>query len=901
MPLPRVRDNEGLVGDDLQFTQFDEGLLTDVAPLDSPPGSTKDEANFDLLQDGTRRRRKGIKLEAGGSILVDPLGGADTPSSNTSFNWHRWNAVNEDASVTFIVMKLGSFIHFYTEADVMSTSRLVGSIQLAIYSARSSGVAGTTSVAVPHVSMTSGQGKLFITGKYLQPLIITYIPATLDFDVQVNELKYRDFVGNKDSIELGDQPNTIAPPTVNPDVTNGSHSYNLKNRGWPTRWIDAYKAGLRADGTISAGLARNRMPAKTMAPWAGVLRYKPGFAAGVTDTNPDDWLKMFDSDKLDEENFGTSSAAQGRFVLDAFDTRQAYVGNTGGLVVNSFPITSLTCTINAPFNWMGDVNLPRTKLTLQMVIETDTFSGWAHAPPYDKFFINNLNYRLYTTAAGPAGTYTNFTKFWYEEGTLRIVPLADPVWTAAAGPTTFSFEVVVLGKMNNNNPASFVIEPGTNMTVADKIGETNPEGDLINVRPTVNTFWQGRIFYAGVEHRTLSDSIMFSKLVTPDADVLKDYAQMYQENDPTDQFRNGLLPTDGGVIEIPGLGGVNGLVPLQNSLVILSENGIWELSGAGRNPFSATSISVRKIAEVEVTGPTAYVNGETGLFVASARGAFLVAPDTNSGYLRAISITFGKIQKFWSTLYAYNFKYAQAAYDVDNHKLIILLRRITDLTGDLQALEYSYDTILYYDAVLEAWTVETIPGALDINDLPALNGILHGIFVLDKVSRDKKIRYVIADSDVLSMFIADKADVTNYSDWGNPIEQAFLETSYVVGTDLARHKAAPVFTSFMKKTETGYAPVTLDPINTSSLKMQAKWDFTDKAQAGKWSQPQELYRPRAFLPSGTTDLSGYDIVTNRTKLRGRGRGLSLKLDAGTTATDAHLIGFTINPQYERVP
>lgn len=48
----------------LEQTDFSAGLITDSNPLQFPPNATIDEVNFQIEKDGSRRRRKGLLLEA---------------------------------------------------------------------------------------------------------------------------------------------------------------------------------------------------------------------------------------------------------------------------------------------------------------------------------------------------------------------------------------------------------------------------------------------------------------------------------------------------------------------------------------------------------------------------------------------------------------------------------------------------------------------------------------------------------------------------------------------------------------------------------------------------------------------------------------------------------------------
>jgi hypothetical protein len=85
------------------------------------------------------------------------------------------------------------------------------------------------------------------------------------------------------------------------------------------------------------------------------------------------------------------------------------------------------------------------------------------------------------------------------------------------------------------------------------------------------------------------------------------------------------------------------------------------------------------------------------------------------------------------------------------------------------------------------------------------------------------------------------------------------------------------------------------PVNSSSLKMQARWDWSDHPNAGEWGSEIQVYRHRrAYVPLEAEDPfnTGYPVIVTRNKVRGRGRSLHLKF-TGEEGKDAHLLGYGI--------
>src|SRR6185312_9113854 len=82
-------------------------------------------------------------------------------------------------------------------------------------------------------------------------------------------------------------------------------------------------------------------------------------------------------------------------------------------------------------------------------------------------------------------------------------------------------------------------------------------------RPTTGTWFQGRVWYTGVnasqqatgdaQFYTWSENIYFSQVCLSNA---TNFGNCFQVNDPTSEELFGILPSDGGVIQIPGSGNI---------------------------------------------------------------------------------------------------------------------------------------------------------------------------------------------------------------------------------------------------------------------------------------------------------------------------------------------------------
>ena len=83
--------------------------------------------------------------------------------------------------------------------------------------------------------------------------------------------------------------------------------------------------------------------------------------------------------------------------------------------------------------------------------------------------------------------------------------------------------------------------------------------------------------------------------------------------------------------------------------------------------------------------------------------------------------------------------------------------------------------------------------------------------------------------------------------------------------------------------------------NPSGCQLQARWGWSDSVNSGRWGNSQQIYRfTRNYIPSGVSDTFdyGFSVITTKTKLRGKGKSLSLHFES-ETGKDMQLLGWSI--------
>lgn len=277
-----------------EYRTFVKGLITEATALTFPENASLDEANFVLNRDGSRQRRLGMDYEVG--YLPTTITAVDVGTlADAAISLFKWTNAG-DGTYNFWVLQVGKKLFFGNAASTAISSGYLSAltIDLSTYSTHAD------YYKYP-VSMASGKGHLFVTGKYINPFNVHYNSGAGTTTKESMTLKIRDLVGVNDGTLVGLDQTTLT----------AAHKYNLKNQGWRSadavlgEYYDDIAYWLAAwPGTYPAN---NKIPASAL-----TANYEP------------------DPVKLRRIPFGEVNAPRGRFVLDLFNRDRATVSNIAG-------------------------------------------------------------------------------------------------------------------------------------------------------------------------------------------------------------------------------------------------------------------------------------------------------------------------------------------------------------------------------------------------------------------------------------------------------------------------------------------------------------------------------------------------------------------------------------------
>lgn len=661
-----------------------------------------------------------------------------------------------------------------------------------------------------------------------------------DVSIITYNMRVRDFVGNNDGVGNSIQPTTLTT----------SHRYNLFNRGWTQTEIEDYFDDL------------SKYPSKNM---TSNLGYKRVTNAG---TQEGFGTKEWDSAKMEAEVFKDASAPQGSLLLNPFDTTVAYgnVDPTSGVSAN-IPIESWSFAAGTP-----------TTVTIITTEPHGLSSG-------DAITIDNNRYKY---------TYWLIPVERSLDGQYTVTVVNDTTIQINVPDSLFAR----FTKWSNQ----YVSKGTVGVSIADGGGNiiSSSEGYITDKRPAVIAWYAGRVWYFGTPHERLMDTAMF----TPIIEGPQQYGLCYQQNDPTSDIFNSLLPTDGGTIRIAGLHGVKSATVLGDSLVVCAESGIWEIRG-GQGGFAADNYLVRKISDAECTSKVGTARADSAVCVATKRGIYLIGYDRNSGLINAQNMTVGRVNTYWNSIPESKLDGIRLDYDDAKKRLYTLVSRATLHT---KALSYAVPANRYTEALVYDFRIGE-GGAFYKLSMPLRlsgdsAGYIGGMTILDtsdNSGRNKKVKFVYvrtATGKLREIAFCDMENST-FTDISGEEHVPFFRAAYDNTGDWHKVKRN-IFCvyMFMGRTEQGFTEQDdeLVPINPGSVLLQARWDWSDSSTSGKWSNPVQAYRPRAAIYNPTSVAStpedGFPVIVTKNKIRGSGRALALYV-YGEAGKDAHILGWLI--------
>ena len=411
-------------------------------------------------------------------------------------------------------------------------------------------------------------------------------------------------------------------------------------------------------------------------------------------------------------------------------------------------------------------------------------------------------------------------------------------------------------------------------------------------RPSTGCWFQGRIFYAGVNASqpatgdepfyTWTENIYFSQIV----ERTSQFGNCFQANDPTSQNLFDILPDDGGVISIPGSGNIYKLFSLKFGLLVLAANGIWYIGGSSGIGFTATDFSVTRISAIQCISGTSVVDVQGFPMFWNEEGIYYVAPSPQGGSARspdiALEVTnlcLGSILTFYASIPLQSKKFARGDYNPLSYVVQWCYRSTNENTVTDR---YQFDKILNFNTANKAfypWTIGnsgTSPFIHDIRYVAGPGG---------STSPDPTFKYLssVSSGNTYNFTFSEERDDVNWMDWFSSSSAdytSFFTTGYHLGgKGILKFNPLYLFVYSNNLTNTQY-------------KVQGIWDYAVNRNSNKWGSIQ--------LVTNNFSTSNFNKTFRRHKIRGHGYVLQYKIQS-VSGQPFDIQGWTVAEQPNMAP
>lgn len=511
------------------------------------------------------------------------------------------------------------------------------------------------------------------------------------------------------------------------------------------------------------------------------------------------------------------------------------------------------------FTMLGSVSsYSYPNITINVVSSSDTAPGGGAIASFIANFgpatIKKLSAGYITTWFSDIGNYpSNADVWWRFKDTSNIF-----------NPTTTISNVTL-----NSGPApkgAYILSAFSQQR--DVISGISSLTDVVtNVRPKTGTWYQGRVWYAGVDSSfppagdqpfsTWTETIYFSQIVL----TTSEFAKCYQTNDPTSEDLFALLPTDGGTIVIQGSGSIYKLFALKFGLLVFAANGIWFIGGSSGTGFAANDYTITKISNIQSTSGTSFVNVNGYPMFWNEEGVYYVAPSQQGGSahspdiaLDVTNLALGTILSFYADIPLQSKKFARGDY----HPLDYIVQWCYRDTNESSVTDrYQFNRILCFNTATKAFYTYTL-------GQPTSSGVyVHGINYVagpgGSTSPDPVFKYLTSYTGSPYSFSFSEENSTTYTDWPAFGVGASFTSFFITGYNL-KGKA-------MTKFQIPYVYMFSRNPAFNEYIIQSIWDYAGTGNSGRWSVRQVIQNNN---PNFTT-------LYKKHRLRGRGLAVQIQI------------------------
>lgn len=275
----------------VEMNTFVAGLVTEASPLTFPPNASLDESNFELLRNGSRRRRLGMDYEDDYEQVNTNISTSGT--LEYAVNTYRWKNVGGDPTREILVVQFGNRLSFFNLTSSSISPEFIDDVTLS----SESGTQPFSFSSVDGILVAATGDNSIRKLKYVSDSYIS---------LNSYSLSVRDTFGVYESNSSGNDV------TERRNSLSNVHRYNLRNQGWGVPRMG--RTGTDLEDPISSFYNQDdyhRYPSNS-----DNLTYNL-YANAASDS--DRLTRRFVPKDLIANPIGTTPAPKGHFIINAFN------------------------------------------------------------------------------------------------------------------------------------------------------------------------------------------------------------------------------------------------------------------------------------------------------------------------------------------------------------------------------------------------------------------------------------------------------------------------------------------------------------------------------------------------------------------------------------------------------
>jgi len=301
----------------VEVNAFVKGLVTEASPMTFPDNASLDELNLVLNKDGSRKRRFGMDLESGYTVINS----TQNLTASVSLNSFSWKSPGGFSNREFAVVQFGTQLNFFDSYQLPISRNLLKQVYLSN---------DPTSV----VSITSVDGVLVVVNGDGVVYVFTFDGTNINQDS--GRLKIRDLFGVEDKID-GSDLLAGSGLSIRPVNTTNAHLYNLRNQTFAIPRFRGTGPGAETlfDCITSFRTTSGKYPSNS----DNVISY---LYSNPNDLDDRTTKRYFQDDNINNP-IGTHRAPVGYFIIDAFNRGSSRLSEYQ-IMMTTYPTNTVNIT-----------------------------------------------------------------------------------------------------------------------------------------------------------------------------------------------------------------------------------------------------------------------------------------------------------------------------------------------------------------------------------------------------------------------------------------------------------------------------------------------------------------------------------------------------------------------------